>query len=99
LKRPAGPELIAGYLNEAQAMVSALQSAVTQGDPQAMWQAAHSLRGSSSYVGAKKVAALSFELEQQGRQGMIHDAAATVVQLVEEFEYIRQVLGDLKRET
>jgi hypothetical protein len=50
-------------------------------------------------VGAKKVAALSFELEQQGRQGMIHDAAATVVQLVEEFEYIRQVLGDLKRET
>jgi HPt (histidine-containing phosphotransfer) domain-containing protein len=50
----------------------------------AVAQAAHSLRGSSSYVGAQAVVTLSGELEQVGRWGVVNDEAAEILARLEE---------------
>jgi HPt (histidine-containing phosphotransfer) domain-containing protein len=55
-------------------------------------QAAHSLKGSSGYVGAKRLVALSGELEKMGRAGRTEAAASVLAQLVAEFERVRQAL-------
>ncbi|MCB0168133.1 MAG: response regulator, partial [Anaerolineae bacterium] len=94
LIRPSGRKLVAGYLSEAADMVSALRNAVAENDTQVVREVAHNLKGSSSYVGVTGVAGLSSELEQQGRRGLINDAATTVAQLVEAFDQTRQLLHE-----
>jgi CheY-like chemotaxis protein/HPt (histidine-containing phosphotransfer) domain-containing protein len=97
LKRPGGQEIITGYLAEAQEMINRLRRAIARGDASGVREAAHSLKGSSSYVGAQKVATLSSELEHRGLQKELNDAAAFLVQLEEEFEGLRQVLANTKK--
>jgi CheY-like chemotaxis protein/HPt (histidine-containing phosphotransfer) domain-containing protein len=84
LKRPTGRELISSYLTEAAEMLDALRQAMVRQDAMAVAQAAHSLRGSSSYVGAQAVVTLSGELEQVGRWGVVNDEAAEILARLEE---------------
>ncbi|MCB0195881.1 MAG: response regulator [Anaerolineae bacterium] len=92
LTRPSGQKLLITYLNEASEVVSVIQRAVAEGDANMLREAAHNLKGSSSYMGVTGLANLSSKLEQQGREGQINDATETTDQLVETFEQVRQVL-------
>jgi signal transduction histidine kinase/DNA-binding response OmpR family regulator len=93
LKRASGREVITLYLEEAAGLVEAMQAAEAAGDAVALAQAAHSLKGSSGYVGAKRLVALSSDLEKMGRAGRIEAAASVLPQLAAEFERVRQTLA------
>jgi CheY-like chemotaxis protein/HPt (histidine-containing phosphotransfer) domain-containing protein len=92
LKRRQGLETINLYLTEARTTLEALQTAVVQQDARAVQELAHSLKGSSRYMGAAGVAALSESLEQQGRRGALAGAPVLLNQLLAEFERVQQQL-------
>ncbi|MCI0646695.1 MAG: Hpt domain-containing protein [Chloroflexi bacterium] len=84
--------MILTYLEEAQELLARLGAAVAAEDAAGVKQAAHSLKGSSGYLGAQQVVTLSAALEQKGRGGSTSGAATLLAQLEEEFERVRQVL-------
>lgn len=92
LKLPNGPQIISLYLAEAGELLVALQTAVAQNDAPAVREAAHSLKGGSSYLGAKSLAGLSGALEQQGRDGNLTHAADLLAQIAAEFERVSDTL-------
>jgi CheY-like chemotaxis protein/HPt (histidine-containing phosphotransfer) domain-containing protein len=92
LKRASGPEIISGYLSEAQDILTNLDQAIARSDAEGVRQAAHSLKGSSGYMGVSQTVALSAALEQQGRNGDLAGAPALFQQLQVEFEQVRQDL-------
>lgn len=93
LKRRNSREIIALYLAEAAELLATLQTAVHMGDAFRVHAAAHSLKGSSSYLGAATVMALSADLERVGQSGRVTDTAIPVVaQLEHEFARARQAL-------
>ena len=67
-QRASGRDMITLYLTEATQMMRDLRQAIEQGNTQGQAAAAHSLKGSSLYLGARQVASLSAVLEQAGRQ-------------------------------
>ncbi|MCI0394879.1 MAG: Hpt domain-containing protein [Chloroflexi bacterium] len=84
--------VILTYLEEVQELLARLGAAVAAEDAAGVKQAAHSLKGSSGYLGAQQVVTLSAALEQKGRGGSTSGAATLLAQLEEEFERVRQVL-------
>jgi CheY-like chemotaxis protein/HPt (histidine-containing phosphotransfer) domain-containing protein len=93
LNRPSGRELVLLYLAEAPDALSELRQAVEQQQAVEVRQAAHKLKGSSSYVGAWRVTALSAELEQEGRRGTVDGVASALLsQLEDEYRRAQQAL-------
>ncbi len=85
----SGGEIIALYLSEAGFALQMLRAAVQNGNSAGLREAAHRLKGSSGYVGARGVQTLSAELEQIGRSGAVSEAATTLLSLLEdEFEHV-----------
>ena len=72
--------------------MTALRDAVVQGDAPAMKLAAHSLKGSSSTMGAKRMAALCDELETLARNATLGGAPALIVALYAEFVRVEAAL-------
>jgi CheY-like chemotaxis protein len=79
LARPRGQELLALYAAESAELVARLREAAAAGDSLGVRAAAHSLKGSSRYVGAETIAALCVELEQRAAEP--GDALALVAAL------------------
>jgi HPt (histidine-containing phosphotransfer) domain-containing protein len=92
LRRATGRDIISGYLSEAQEILANLGQAIAARDAEAVRQAAHSLKGSSGYMGVSNLVALSAALEQQGRNGELAAAPALLQQLQTQFERIHQDL-------
>jgi PAS domain S-box-containing protein len=90
-------ELIELYLEDSPVRIDAAKSAFTSGDAQAMALAAHTLKGSSGNLGAKRMAALAALLEQHGRAGSIENAAPILEQLEREFAAVQKTLEAEKR--
>jgi len=86
------PELVTLFLEETQQMLRQIQQAVQAAQPAALKQAAHSLKGSSKYAGATKLAQLASELEQIGRGGATLGAESLLLQAEQEYERVRQQL-------
>ena len=85
-------ELIDLYLEDAPARIEAVKLAFTQGDAKALALAAHTLKGSSGNLGAKRIAALAGLLEEQGRLGSTTKAGPILQQLEREFALVRKTL-------
>jgi CheY-like chemotaxis protein len=85
-------EFVAIFLEEATDLVDRLRGAVEKQDADMIRRNAHSLKGSSSYLGAEQLATLSAELEQRGRAGEVGHAAEVFAQLEAEFARVRQAL-------
>jgi CheY-like chemotaxis protein len=66
-----GPELAKLFASEAENALGALRAGLADGDPRVVARAAHGLKGSSSTLGAARVAALAAELERAGRDGRL----------------------------
>jgi HPt (histidine-containing phosphotransfer) domain-containing protein len=99
LKRRNAARIIRLYLEDAVVSLTDLRAAVTDNDAHRLTQAAHKLKGSSSYVGASAVQELSAELEQLGRGAEISHPISTttasttlLTALEQEFERTQQVL-------
>ena len=66
--------LIDLFINELPNYINELQQAITAGDGEALYLAAHKFRGSSSNLGAIGMIALCKQLEALGRAGDIEQA-------------------------
>jgi PAS domain S-box-containing protein len=97
LRQRNGASLLQLYLEEAAGLLAAVQAAVEQDDAAGLRQAAHSLKGSSAYVGAQQVMGLSALIEQHGRDGAIRKAARLMPELAKRFAHTRQVLQTRSR--
>jgi HPt (histidine-containing phosphotransfer) domain-containing protein len=70
-----------------------LRQAVAAGQPEHLKRAAHNLKGSSSNLGARTLAALSAELETLGKQGTLEGAAEVLSRLQREYQRVCQALA------
>ena len=75
-------KIIGLYLDGSPKLLQQARDAVAGADPEALRQAAHSLKSSSANLGATRVAALCRELEQSGRERRLEG----VVELLRELE-------------
>jgi HPt (histidine-containing phosphotransfer) domain-containing protein len=98
LNAEGGSEFLASladlFLSEAAACLDELRDAVARDDSEAMRHLGHHLSGSSYAVGARRLAALSRQMEQHGLDN--RDAAAgraLLAALVKEFAQVRNALA------
>ena len=85
-------QLIDEYLAESLSRMAALKDAVERRDAPALRLATHSLKGTSSIVGAKRMAAICDALETLARDTTFEGTAALIVDLDDEFTRVRQAL-------
>jgi CheY-like chemotaxis protein len=88
-------ELIAVYLRDTPPRLAALHEAVARADAEALRRAAHSLKGSSSQIGAVQMARLSADLEHQAGTTDLRGATETLRRLDEAFDRVRAHLQAL----
>jgi CheY-like chemotaxis protein len=85
-------DLIEKYSHDARASLEALKRAVAEGDGTELRAVAHSLKGSSRSLGAKRVGQLCEALEQLGKSGDTKGAPDLVVRLEPAlFEALREL--------
>jgi HPt (histidine-containing phosphotransfer) domain-containing protein len=96
LQSPGEPDIVAQltdlYLQELPARMVRLGQAIERGDASELAKAAHSLKGSSANMGARRVAQLCLDLENKGKTGELAGAADMFAQLEKEIESARVAL-------
>ena len=86
--------LIDLFVREAAAQVEELRDAVARADGEAMRSLAHRLRGSSNTIGARKLAALSGQLENHARRNRGSAVGPVLVaEIADEFARVRGALA------
>jgi two-component system, sensor histidine kinase and response regulator len=92
----AGADVITDLLNlfrsDVPGLLESLKAAIAAGDAKKLKESAHSLKGGAANLGAKKMAALCFELEKKGRDGTTEGAAERVPDIEKQFELVCTVL-------
>lgn len=77
------------FLQNADQMMAAIDTAINEQDPKALHRTAHTLKGAVGNLAAKKTYEAALQLEQMGRNNNLNGAA-------EGFERLRQHLRQLK---
>jgi two-component system sensor histidine kinase/response regulator len=83
------------FTAESGRQLDLLRAAVADGDPQAMEQAAHSMKGSSANLGATRLAELTAQLEALGRARTFADAAPLIDEVARELERVEVALAQV----
>ncbi|MFC3609034.1 Hpt domain-containing protein [Stutzerimonas tarimensis] len=86
------PLLLKTYLDDSETRLLALRQASASGEAEALRRTAHSLKGSSSNLGAVRLVHLCQLLEDLGRSGQLAAAAELVARVEEEFAVVRRLL-------
>jgi signal transduction histidine kinase/CheY-like chemotaxis protein/HPt (histidine-containing phosphotransfer) domain-containing protein len=94
--KPLVREIVDGFLAEAPRRLALLKEALGRADAEDLTFVAHSLKGSSGQIGAVRVAALSFELEQKGRSADLGSAPALLTELERELAQVAPLLEEQK---
>jgi PAS domain S-box-containing protein len=89
--------LIDQYLVDATTRIAALKGAVEGGDAPALRLATHSLKGTSSTVGANRLAAMCEQLETLVRHSAFEGTPALLAKLEDEFTRVRHALQSEQR--
>jgi len=84
--------LVTLFVEQTPGAIDAIATAVTDDDAEALWRAAHRLKGSCRVVGAAAMETCCAELEAQGHKGETGGGAARVADLREAFEPTVEVL-------
>jgi CheY-like chemotaxis protein/HPt (histidine-containing phosphotransfer) domain-containing protein len=85
-------EMIDLFFNEAAPLMTGMAQALAEQNANNLRQAAHSLKGSSNTLGARKLAALCAELERMGRDQNMHNAHSVLAQVRVEYERVAAAL-------
>jgi len=103
LRSPGMPDPLPGlidlFLKEAPTHLNAIAQAISKHEMTSLARvisSASALKGSSGNLGARNLAALSDEIVQAARLGMLEDAVPVLDRAQEEFERVRQVLEKIK---
>jgi signal transduction histidine kinase/two-component SAPR family response regulator/HPt (histidine-containing phosphotransfer) domain-containing protein len=89
-------EIIDLFLGNAERNCNAVRQALARGDQHAIELAAHSLKGSSSTMGAARMAALCATIEELSHSGALDSAGALVDRLEGELQLVQQELSRLR---
>jgi CheY-like chemotaxis protein/HPt (histidine-containing phosphotransfer) domain-containing protein len=94
---PAGGSVLVGeiidvFLTETPAILTAIRSAIMDGDAARLEQSAHRCAGSSANVGARRLFVLCNELEALGRAGITAGTGEHLVRLPVEYERVKEAL-------
>jgi HPt (histidine-containing phosphotransfer) domain-containing protein len=96
LQEEGEPDIVAEvgdlFINHAPQKIAAIKKAASEGNAKALELAAHSLKSSSSYIGAMKLSAISKELEFMGRSGVLTGASENAAQIEAEFERVKAAI-------
>jgi CheY-like chemotaxis protein len=85
-------ELVDLYLSQTTEQLEKLRTAIAATDAAEVRRVAHSCAGASATCGMRHMVPLLRELERQGREGKLSDAAAVFEQTAHEFQRIRVFL-------
>ncbi|HEY7711485.1 MAG TPA: response regulator [Candidatus Entotheonella sp.] len=85
-------ELVELFVSNTPMMLTAMREALSQGDPDGLKQAAHTLRGSSSNLGAALLTSLCLALEAYGQAGETQEAVPLIDQLEQAFARVKLIL-------
>ncbi|VVB62849.1 Hpt domain protein [uncultured archaeon] len=80
------------FIEHAPGKIAAIKKAASEGNARALELAAHSLKSSSSYIGALKLSAFSKELEFMGRNGALEGSVEKAALVETEFERVKAAL-------
>ena len=89
-------EMIDLFLEECPRMLAAIERAVAANDAQALYHAAHTLKGSVGNFAAAGTFAASLALEKMGRQQELTQAAPALATLKDELARLNPVLAGWK---
>jgi two-component system sensor histidine kinase/response regulator len=90
---------VAIFAEDARAAFAALEAAVAKGDADSVGRISHTLKGSSSNMGALRMAQICAELESVGASKDLTPAGELLEELVAEFERAHSSLvAELRRE-
>lgn len=87
------------YLAQVPEQVEDIRRALAGRDGQALDRAAHKLKGSVGYFGARDATAAALRLEELGRQGDFAAAEEAMTRLDAELARLGAALVDLKRDS
>ncbi len=82
-------ELVDMYLEDAQALLQDLQSALAKASAEDVGRTAHKLKGSSANMGAQRISHLATELEEAGRSASLGNAPQLVMTLENELGSVK----------
>jgi HPt (histidine-containing phosphotransfer) domain-containing protein len=88
-------EMVTLFLEEAPRQLIAAHQALANHDSKELGRIAHTLKGSSSYYGAKRLAIPCTALEDNCERGNLLGADSLLAQLENEFEAVREVLKSM----
>ena len=96
LREPGQPdplrELVELFFRDAEPRLKQMEAAATAGDMPKVAAAAHTLKGSASNLGARRLSALCAALEKQGKAGDASGACETMAEVVPAFAAVREIL-------
>ncbi len=96
LREPGQPdplrELVELFFRDAEPRLKLMQEAAAAKDMPKLAAAAHTLKGSASNLGAKRLSALCAALEKQGKAGDATAATAILPDAVAEYGAVREIL-------
>jgi CheY-like chemotaxis protein len=81
-------DLLALFRADAPPLLSAMRTAVAEGDAQKLKASAHSVKGAAANLGARTLAALCAELEKIGRDGSVQGTEALLAELEPQFQRV-----------
>ena len=90
-------ELVDIYLNETPMQVQTMVKALDTQDHHMLTIAAHTLKGSSLNLGAKRLGAACFRLEELGRSSLPISASINTKEIEREFEQAKAILLTFKQ--
>jgi CheY-like chemotaxis protein len=94
--KPLLREIVDSFLSETPRRLGRMKEALARLDGDELAFVAHSLKGSSSQLGAQRVAALSFELEQKGTSTDLTAASTLLADLESEIARVAPLLEEQK---
>ena len=86
--------LLETFLQDSSAKLQGLREALAAEDADGLRRNAHSLKGSSSNLGALQLADLSREVEQLAREGQIDGIGELLAQLDTEYQAVAAVMQE-----
>jgi PAS domain S-box-containing protein len=89
-------ELIELFQTDARARLAQIESAVVRNDAHSLEAAAHSLKGSASNMGAKRLAGFCLELEKLAKSNHMANSATVLASVQQEFSVVIRALEDEK---
>lgn len=86
--------LLTTFLHDSVAKLDSIKVAADQGSASELRESAHSFKGSSSNMGAVRLADLSKEIEDRAKQNRLAGVESLVVKIQDEYKIVRQLLQD-----